>query len=131
MKGLGSSFQVSIQAFDVFFEGLDAFVDAAAQKLVGEEAEPAFDPVDPGRAGRGEVQMEARVLGQPVVDRWCFVGGEVVAHQVHVEFDRHGLVDRGEELFEFHCTVAAVDLGDHGAVGDVECGEQAGDPWRA
>ena len=38
---------------------------AAPQRLVGQLAEPAFDLVQPRRGGRGEMQLEARVLGQP------------------------------------------------------------------
>lgn len=40
---------------DVGFQCLHGFVGAAADHLVGQEAEPAFHLVDPGRAGRGEV----------------------------------------------------------------------------
>ena len=50
---------------DVVLQCLDAVVGAAADQLVGEQAEPAFDLVEPGRAGRGEVQVEAGVAGQP------------------------------------------------------------------
>src|SRR4051794_35873988 len=53
---------------DVVLEGDDAAVDPAADELVGEDSEPAFDLVDPGRAGGGEVQVEAGVAGQPVAD---------------------------------------------------------------
>ncbi len=46
---------------DVGFEGLHAFVDAALGELGGEVGEPAFDLVEPGRPGRGEVNVEAGV----------------------------------------------------------------------
>ena len=108
-------------------QGLDALVDAAADHLVGEEAEPAFDLVDPGGAGRGEVHVEAGMAGQPRLDRGGLVGAVVVADQVDVQVGGHGLVDRGQELLELGGAVPAVQLADHGAVGDVERGEQAGD----
>jgi len=38
---------------DIDFEGLDRLVFAAADELVGDEAEPTIDLVDPVRAGRG------------------------------------------------------------------------------
>jgi len=38
-----------------------------------------------------------------------------------------GLVDRGQELRELGGSMLAVQFADHGAVGDVERGEQAGD----
>jgi hypothetical protein len=63
---------------DVAFEGVDAGVDAAAQELVGEQAEPAFDLVDPGGAGRGEVDVEARVAAQPGLDLGGVVGTSLV-----------------------------------------------------
>jgi hypothetical protein len=50
---------------DVGFEGLDALVDATADQLAGQEAEPSLDLVDPGRSGRGEMHVEARMAGQP------------------------------------------------------------------
>ena len=40
------------------------------------------------------------MAGKPVVDRLCLVGGQVVADQAHVEFGRHGFVDRDEERLE-------------------------------
>jgi hypothetical protein len=48
------------------FEGLGAAVRAAAELLLREEAEPAFDEIDPGCADGREVQMVARPLRQPV-----------------------------------------------------------------
>jgi hypothetical protein len=101
-------------------------VDPTADELVGEDSEPAFDLVDPGRAGRGEVQVEAGVAGQPGADGRRLVGSQVVADQVHVQLGRHSLIDRDEELAELDRPVLAVQFGDDAAVGDVERGEQAG-----
>ena len=42
-------------------------------------------------------------------------------------FRSDGLVDPGQEFLELGGAVAAVQLADHGAVGDAEGGEQAGD----
>ena len=58
---------------DVVFQGLDTAVDSAADRLIGEEPEPPFDLVEPRRAGRGEMQVEAGVTGQPRLDRGGFV----------------------------------------------------------
>jgi hypothetical protein len=44
-------------------------VDAAADEFVGDEAEEPFDLVDPGRSGRGEVDVEPGMAGQSVVDQ--------------------------------------------------------------
>src|SRR5512134_701810 len=41
----------------------DAVEGATADAFVGDFGEEAFDQVEPGRRGRGEVQMEARMRG--------------------------------------------------------------------
>ena len=64
MNGLGSSFQWLIQA-RMSASRAWTLVDPAADQLVGEEAEPALDLVDPRGAGRGEVHVEPGVRGQP------------------------------------------------------------------
>src|SRR6516162_10102774 len=48
--------------------------------LVGEQRKPAFDLVEPGGAGRGEVEVIARVAGEPRFDGRRFVGGVIVEH---------------------------------------------------
>jgi zinc-finger of transposase IS204/IS1001/IS1096/IS1165/Transposase len=58
--------------------------------------------------------------------RWNEGVTEVVADQVHLEPGGHVLVDPGQELLELRGPVAAVQGVDHGAVGDVERGEQVG-----
>src|ERR1022692_3287058 len=73
---------------DVVLQGFDGGVDTAADELVGQQAEPALDLVDPGRSGRGEVDVEARVPAKPRPDIGGVVRGVVVAHQVHVELAR-------------------------------------------
>src|SRR5215471_5354116 len=54
---------------DVGLEVLDTAMDAALDLLVGEQREPAFDLIKPGGAGRREVQVTARVAGEPDLDR--------------------------------------------------------------
>ena len=46
---------------DIGLEPIDAALHAALDLLVGEQREPAFDLVEPGGAGRGEVEVIARV----------------------------------------------------------------------
>jgi hypothetical protein len=79
------------------------------------------DPVGVKCRWNGECRashaLTAGVLWVPVV----------VADQVDVQLDRDGLVDRGQERAELGRPVFAVQLADHGSVGDVEGGEQAGD----
>ena len=70
---------------DIYLQRWHAGVDAAAQLPVGEQAELSFDLVEPGRIGRGEVQMELGVTGEPSGDHRRPVSGVVVADQVDVE----------------------------------------------
>jgi len=48
---------------DVSLEGVNAGVHPALEQLGGELGEPAFDLVEPGGAGRDEVQVEAWARG--------------------------------------------------------------------
>ena len=108
------------------FELLDTAMDAALDLLVGEQCEPAFDLVEPGGAGRREVEVIARVAGEPRFDGWRFVGGVVVEHQMDVEIGRHGLLDLRQEFAEFDRPVALVAAADDPTGGDVQGGEQRG-----
>lgn len=54
------------------------------------------------------------------------MGGEVVADDVDVQLGRDGLVDGAQELQVLGGPVAAVELADDGAVGDIEGGERTG-----
>jgi len=76
---------------DIGLEPIDATMHAALDLLVGEPREPAFDLVEPGGAGRCEVEVVARVAGELSFDRRC--GGIVDEHQVDVEIGGHGLLD--------------------------------------
>ena len=93
---------------DIGLEPIDAAMRAALDLLVGEQREPAFDLVEPGGAGRREVEVIARVAGEPGFDGWRFVGGVIVEHQMDVEIGRHGLLDlrqadkHGRVKLQFH-----------------------------
>ena len=50
-------------------ELVDAAMDAAFDLLVGEERKPALDLVEPGGAGRREVEVVTPVAGEPRLDR--------------------------------------------------------------
>src|SRR6516225_524463 len=45
---------------DIGLEPIDAAMHAALDLLVGEQREPAFDLIEPGGAGRREVEVIAR-----------------------------------------------------------------------
>ncbi len=84
----------------------DAVEDAAADRFVGQLAEPALDEVEPGARGRGEVEVEAGVFGEPGVDVGVFVGAVVVEDQVQLSLARKLAVECAQELEELLVAVA-------------------------
>jgi hypothetical protein len=57
---------------DEFGDGVQA---AAAQRRVGQFAQPALDQIQPRRGGRGEVPVEPLVPGQPPLHVGVLGGG--------------------------------------------------------
>jgi glycogen operon protein len=100
-------------ASDVGVEGADRAVRATLQLLGGQFAEPAFDEVEPRRAGRGEVHDEARVGQQPAFHRGRLVGRGVVEHDMNRILGRHLPVDGLQELLELDRPVPGVQRADH------------------
>src|SRR5215213_9965691 len=94
--------------------------------LGGEFGEEPFDEVEPGAAGRGEVQVEAGVADEPAADLGRFVGGVVVQDEVHVVLGGDLSVELVEELAELGGAVLAMQAAVDVAGGYIECGEQAG-----
>ena len=77
---MASAVLVQINGLEVVIVGLNEgndigpkLRDAALDLLVGEPREPAFDLVEPGGAGRCEVEVVARVAGELSFDRRRFV----------------------------------------------------------
>src|SRR5262249_55595207 len=97
-----------------------------AELFLGQRGKPALDQIDPGGAGRGEVQMEAWMTGQPAVNRRRLVGAGVVENQVDVEAGRDPGVDRREELPEFAGALPLMEGADDLARLGVERGKQCG-----
>ena len=61
-----------------------AVEDAAADGLAGDEREPAFDLVEPGRVRRRGMEVEARMLKEPVLHLRREVVRGVVEDAMHV-----------------------------------------------
>jgi len=99
---------------------------AATDLLRRELGEEAFHEVEPRRRGRCEVQVEAWVCDEPVLDRRGLVGRVVIEHEVHRELVGHLVVDALEKLLELDRPVSAVRRGDHSTRGDVERREETG-----
>ena len=79
---------------DVALEAGHARVGAALDLLRRQLGERALDEVEPGRPGRGEVEMEAWVAKQTALDRRGLVGGVVVEDEVDGQVGGHLGVDR-------------------------------------
>ena len=92
MNGLGSALWCS-RYFDGGFELGDAAEGAAPDGILGDQPEEALHEVEPGGGGGGEVQLEARMLGEPRLHPWMLVGGIVVDDGMQIEPFRRGAVD--------------------------------------
>lgn len=86
-----------INAFDERFHVREG---TAADCLLRDDPEPAFDQVEPRGIGRREVQVKSWPASQPSLDLGVFVGGVVVDNQVHVELLGDFPVDVTEESEE-------------------------------
>ena len=85
-EGLSVFVPVGEEASDGLLQARDALEAAAPDGLAGNQAEPALDQVGPRGTGRGEVQLEARVGGEPLFNRGMLVGAVVIADQMHSSF---------------------------------------------
>jgi hypothetical protein len=83
--------------FQIFRDGIlefrDALECAASDTLSGDLGEEALDHVEPGRRGRCEVQMEARMFLEPTLHGRGLIGGMVVDNQMQIETGRGLLID--------------------------------------
>ena len=57
------------EGVDRGFQFIDAAVHAASDLPFGQQGEKTLDLVQPGTAGRREMNMPARALGKPVPDQ--------------------------------------------------------------
>ena len=98
--------------------------DAAANALVGDLGEPAFDQIQPRSVSGGEVDMEARSFGKPVPDGRCLVSSVVVHHDMNIEFGGHVRFNGVEKSAELLRAMAAMQLPDYPTSLQLQCGEQ-------
>ena len=97
---------------------------SAADLLLGQGSEPAFDLVDPGSGGGREMDLETGMAGKPVFHRGGLVSAVVVHDQMHIKIAWHVRVDGAQELEELGAAMAPMQLADHFAGGDVQRREQ-------
>src|SRR5712691_5593623 len=79
-------FWAEVMAVDVGFDGHDEFFEVAEhasfKTVLREVAKKPLDHVEPGGAGRREVDVKARVARKPAFYFWMLVGGVVVADEM-------------------------------------------------
>src|ERR1700761_396871 len=105
---------------------LDAAMHTAPDLLLGQQGEEALNLVQPGTAGRGQVDMPARALGQPVADQSGLVRGVVVPDQMHIQPSRYCGLDLVAELAELSGAMTRIALTDDLPRCDGKRGEQRG-----
>ena len=68
---------------------------------MADEREPAFHLIEPARIGGREMEVEARMAGEPGLDPRMFVSGVVIGDQVRVKFGGNvviEVVEKGQKL---------------------------------
>jgi hypothetical protein len=77
---------------------------AAFDLFLAQERKPAFDEVQPGRAGGREMEMKPRMANEPPAHARGLVGAVIVENEMHREVGWHLRVD-GLKEFEklLHC----------------------------
>src|SRR5829696_5636888 len=113
-------------AVDGGLEVDDRSEDAALQAALGQRREEGLDRVEPGAGGRGEVEGEARMAGEPGDHLRVLVGGVVVEDDVDELTDRHRRLEGVEETDEFLVSMALHTAAEDRAVEHVEGGKQGG-----
>ena len=111
---------------DRLFQVIDAGVAAPADASCGDLGEEALDQVHPRRAGRREMQLEARMFLQPGRHLRCFVGRIVVEHDMDVARLEDSSVDAAQERQELPGAVAGHAVANDDAGLHIEGGEQRG-----
>ncbi len=104
------------EAFDFGDQFLDVAEGAATDGLLGDDVEPDFHLVEPGRVGWCEVHVVAGAwCCQSALDARVLVGGVVIHDQMHVEGFRDTGVHMAQKVEELLVTMAAFALTQDGS----------------
>ena len=103
---------------------------SASDHLVGDEPEPSLHLIEPGTAGRWEVEMKAAAFFglKPTLDLCALVGAVVVGDEVDFEFGWYFLFQLIQKLDELFATMARQATADDFAVQDIGGGKQRRGP---
>ena len=125
-EGPGADVVVDDKAIDLLGEFFDAAKSAPANGALGNDVEPDLDLVEPGGIGGGEVELVTRTSSEPTLHLGMFVRTIVVDHQVNVQLLRNVGLEMAQELEKLLVAMAPFALGEDGAGGDIEGGEEGG-----
>ena len=112
------------EALDGCLEFNDGSLHAAFKPPSRQLGEIAFDGVEPGRGGGGEVEGPAWMTHQPFANLGMLVGGVVVGDRMDEFAGRYGPLDRVEKANELLMAVLLHATADDRSVQHVECGKQ-------
>jgi len=129
-RGPDERFWTFVVTVDVGADGHDEFFqvveNAPPKPILGRVAKETFHHVEPRRAGGSEVQMKARVPGQPALYFGMLMGGVVIANQVELPVRRDGLIDQTEKFEPFLVAMLLLAQAKDFAVGRIQRGKQSG-----
>src|SRR5215204_136987 len=113
---------------DVFtncrFQLQGAAMGTALDLTFAQSPEPAFDLIEPGCRGRGEMNVKARMAREPRAHRRCLMGTVVVHDQMNIKCGRSTGFDGAQELQKLFAAMATMRFADYLACSNVECGEE-------
>src|SRR5918996_5586062 len=117
--------QVVMNRFDEFS---DASKRSSTDPLASDLCEPPFHKVQPRTAHRYEVQVEPRMILQPLAHLRVLVGAVVVHDQVDLSATGCLPIDALEKSDEFGMAVPRLAGSDHSPIQHIERGKQSGGP---
>ena len=126
VSGLGPDewFGVGVVFFQILHDGVlqlgDAFEGATSNTVSGDLGEEAFDHVEPGRRGRREVQMKARMRLEPAFDGGRLMRGIVVDDEMQIQTGGGSVIDQLEKAQKLTMPVARQAGSDDAAVQHIE-----------
>src|ERR1700709_734850 len=97
----------------------------AFQPTSAQNGKPALHEVEPRRARRREVEVEPRMLDQPVMHQGRLVRLQVVEHEMHLQIACDAALDLLQEGAELDAAMTRLAAPDHRSGFYVEGGKQA------
>ena len=108
------------EQIDFFSELPGAPKRSPANRLSGDDPEPRFDLIEPGRVGRGEMDMISGFPCKPGTNLLVLMGRIVVHDNMHVQLRRYIHVNVPEKLQQFLMTMSFFRLRKNTPSGNVQ-----------